>query len=103
VGNGISAPTLLFAPDPEYPDKARRKKLNGSIVVSLTVDSAGKPGDVRVSRSLASQVSKKLQAAALSLDESALKAVREYRFKPAEFEGKPVCVGIKVEVSYRVY
>jgi TonB family protein len=103
VGDGVSEPTLVFTPDPEYTDKARRKKVDGTVVVSLTVDSAGKPQDVRISRSLADQVSKKLQSAALSLDESAIKTVKEYRFKPAEFEGKPVSVGIKVEVNYRIY
>jgi periplasmic protein TonB len=103
VGNGVSAPTLVFAPGPEYPDKARRKKLDGTIVVSLTVDTTGRPKDVRISRSLAVQVSKKLQSAALSLDESAIKAVEDYRFKPAVFEGEPVCVRIQVEVAYRLY
>ncbi len=103
VGDGVSPPKLVYAPDPEYTDKARRKKMNGSVVVSLTVDVAGKPQNVHVSRSLGEGLSKKLRPIALGLDESALKSVKEYRFEPAEFQGKPVPVDISVEVTYRIY
>jgi TonB family protein len=103
VGDGVSPPRLVYAPAPEFTDKARRKKLGGSLVVSLTVDAAGKPQDVRVSRSLAEGVSKKLRTIALGLDENAVKAVEEYRFEPAEFQGKPVPVETTVEINYRIF
>jgi TonB family protein len=103
VGDGVSAPRLVFAPDLEFTDKARRKKLGGMLVVSLTVDAAGRTRDVRVSRSLAEGVSKKLRPVALGLDENAVKAVKEYRFEPAEFQGKPVPVETTVEINYRIY
>jgi TonB family protein len=103
VGDGVSAPRLVFASDPEYTAKASRKKLGGRLVVSLTVDGAGRPHDVRVLHSLAEGVSKKLRPIALSLDENAIKAVKEYRFEPAEFEGKPVPVETTVEINYRIY
>ena len=103
VGDGVSAPKVVFAPDPEFTDKARRKKLDGMVVLSLTVDPAGKPQDVHVLRSLAEGVSKKLRPAALTLDESAIKAVKAYRFEPAEFKGKPVPVETTVEIDYRIY
>jgi TonB family protein len=73
------------------------------LVVSLTVDAAGRTRDVRVSRSLAEGVSKKLRPVALGLDENAVKAVKEYRFEPAEFQGKPVPVETTVEINYRIY
>jgi TonB family protein len=103
VGDGVSAPKLVFAPDPEFTDKARRKKLGGMLVVSLTVDSTGKPQDVRVLRSLAEGVKKKLRPVALGLDENAIKVVKEYRFEPAKFEGKPVPVETTIEIDYRIY
>ena len=86
MGDGVSAPQLVYAPDPEFTSKARKKELGGTVVVSLTVDATGKPQDVRVSRSLAEGVSKKLRTVALGMDESAVKAVKEYRFEPAEFQ-----------------
>jgi periplasmic protein TonB len=48
-------------------------------------------------------VDKKFQAAALALDENAVKADRQYRFDPALFQGKPVSVETTVEISYRIY
>jgi periplasmic protein TonB len=53
--------------------------------------------------SLAEGVSKKLQPIALGLDENAIKAVKEYSFEPAEFQGKPVPVETTVEIDYRIY
>jgi TonB family protein len=103
VGDGVSAPRLVYAPDPEFTSQARKKNVAGTLAVSLTVDATGKPQDVRVSRSLAEGVSKKLRPIALGLDENAVKAVKEYRFEPAEFQGKPVPVETTVEISYRIY
>jgi protein TonB len=78
-------------------------ELGGTVVVSLTVDATGKPQDVRVSRSLAEGVSKKLRSIALSMDENVVKAVKEYRFEPAELQGKPVPVDTTLEINYRIY
>ena len=103
VGDGVSAPKLVYAPDPEFTSQARKKKLGGTVVVSLTVDAAGKSQDVRVSRSLAEGLSKKLRPIALGLDENAVKVVKEYRFEPAEFQGKPVQADTTIEISYRIY
>lgn len=103
VGDGVSSPRLVYAPDPEFTSKARKKELVGTVVVSLTVDATGKPQDVRVSRSLAEGVSKKLRPIALSMDENVVKAVKEYRFEPAEFQGKPVPVDTTLEINYRIY
>jgi hypothetical protein len=85
-GDGVSPLRLVYAPDPEFTDKARRKRLGGTLVVS--VDAAGKPHDVRVSRSLA-EASKKLRPIALGMDENAVKAVQEYRFEPGSFKASP--------------
>ncbi len=77
--------------------------VSGTVVVSLTVDAAGNPQEVRVSRSLAEDVSKKYKHIALGLDENAVEAVKQYRFAPGQFQGKPVPVEIQVSVSYRIY
>ena len=104
VGDGVSAPSLVFAPDPEFTEKAIRKNIiKGTVVVSLTVDVAGKPQNVHISRSLAEGVSKKLRSIALNCDEKVVDAVKQYRFKPAEFRGKPVPVETTIGISFGVY
>jgi TonB family protein len=72
LGAGVTAPKLLFAPDPEFTDEARHKRVEGVTVVSLTVDASGNPQDVRVARSMAEDVNKKFKHAAMGLDQNAV-------------------------------
>jgi TonB family protein len=91
-GGGVSNPVLVYAPDPEFSDEARRAKYQGVCVVSLIVDAQGNPQRVRIVRPLG-----------MGLDEKALEAVREYKFKPAVYQGHPVPVEINIEVNFRIY
>ena len=94
VGNGVSEPKLTFSVEAEFSDEARRAKYEGTVVISLIVDSQGNPQNIHVSRSLG-----------MGLDEKAIEAVRQYKFKPAieQKSGKPVPVPISVEVRFRLY
>ncbi|MGA7291763.1 MAG: energy transducer TonB, partial [Terriglobales bacterium] len=92
VGGGVSAPKVIYQPDPEYSEEARKAKFQGTCVLWLVVGPDGKPRDIRVARTLG-----------LGLDEKALEAVKNWRFEPAMKDGKPVAVSINVEVSFRLY
>ena len=92
VGGGVAAPLLIFAPDPEFSDEARRAKFQGICVVSLVVDAQGNPQRVQVVRHLG-----------MGLDQKAVDAVNQYRFKPATLQGKPVPVEVNIEVTFRIY
>src|ERR1041385_2821589 len=92
VGGGVSAPKAIFAPDPEYSEEARKAKYQGVCVLSLIVGPDGKPRDIHVARSLG-----------LGLDEKAIQAVNQWKFDPAQKDGKPVAVAINVEVQFRLY
>jgi periplasmic protein TonB len=92
VGGGVAAPRLIFAPDPEFSDEARRAKFQGICVVSLIVDPQGNPQRVQVVRHLG-----------MGLDQKAVDAVKLYRFKPATLQGKPVPVEVNIEVTFRIY
>jgi periplasmic protein TonB len=92
VGGGVSAPRILFAPDPEYSEEARKAKYQGTVVLWVVVGPDGRPRDVRVQRSLG-----------LGLDEKAMEAVRSWKFEPARKDGQPVAVQINVEVNFRLY
>ncbi len=103
LGDGVTPPKLVYAPDPEFTAEARRKKLQGVVVVSLTVDTSGNSQEVRVARSMAEDVSKKDKDIAEGLDEKAVEAVKQYKFKAGQFEGKPVPVEIEVKVNFRIF
>lgn len=92
VGGGISAPTAISAPDPDYTEEARRAKKQGTCVLWLIVDSTGHPRDIKVQRGLG-----------FGLDQKAIDAVRQWRFNPALKDGRPVDVQISVEVEFHLY
>lgn len=91
-GEGVSAPQLIYSVDPEFSDEARRAKYQGVCVVSLIVDAQGNPQNIQVARALG-----------MGLDEKALEAVKQYKFKPAYYKGHPVASIINVEVNFRIY
>jgi TonB family protein len=92
VGGGVSAPKVIYQPDPEYSEEARKAKFQGTCVLWLVVGADGKPREIRVARTLG-----------LGLDEKALEAVKNWRFEPALKDNKPVAVQINVEVTFRLY
>jgi TonB family protein len=92
VGGGVSPPTVISSVDPEYSDEARRAKYTGIVVVSLIVDAQGNPQHVNVVRRLG-----------MGLDEKAVEAVRQYKFKPAMFQGHAVPVEVNIEVNFQIY
>jgi protein TonB len=92
IGGGVSAPTVLFAPEPEFSEEARKAKVAGNVLVYLQVDQTGHPIHVRVLRGIG-----------MGLDEKAMEAVRQYKFKPAMENGKPVIVEMNVEVNFQIF
>ncbi len=54
VGGGVSAPKIIYQPDPEYSEEARKAKYQGTCVLWLVVGPDGKPRDIRVQRTLGS-------------------------------------------------
>lgn len=94
VGDGVTAPQLIHSVEAEFSDEARRAKYEGTVVVSLIVDAQGNPQSVHVSRTLG-----------MGLDEKAIEAVKQYKFKPSidQKTGKPVPVMVSVEVRFRLY
>ena len=91
VGGGVSAPQLVHKVDPEYSEAARKSKFQGVVVLSVVVQKDGTVRDIRVIRSLG-----------LGLDEKAIEAVKQWRFRPGERGGQAVDVMASVEVIFRL-
>jgi TonB family protein len=92
VGGGVTAPRVLEDPSPDYSEEARKAKYQGTVVLSLIVDSSGRPQNIKVYRSLG-----------MGLDQKAVEAVRLWKFAPALKDGTPVAVLINVEVNFHLY
>jgi len=91
IGNGVTPPKGVYMPDPEYSEKARKKKISGTVLVAMVVTADGKVRDVTVTKSLER-----------SLDQQAIAAVQTWTFEPATKDGKPVAVHLRVDVSFRI-
>jgi protein TonB len=92
IGGGVSQPELTYKVDPEFSEEARKAKFMGIVLVNLIVDQNGMPQNVHV-----------LRGVGMGLDEKAVEAVKQYRFKPAREAGKPVAVELNVEVNFQIF
>jgi protein TonB len=92
VGRGVTAPRLIYDPEPDYSEEARKQKYQGSVLLQFVVGEDGRARDVRVAQSLG-----------LGLDEKALEAVRQWRFEPGRLEGRAVAVVVNIQVNFRLY
>ena len=92
VGGGVTAPRLIYGPDPDFSEEARKAKFQGTVILWAVVGVDGRTHDIRVYRSLG-----------MGLDEKAIEAIRQWKFDPGRRDGVPVAVQIGVEVNFRLY
>ena len=93
VGGSIRPPVATHTPDPKFSNEARNSGFSGNVVVGLVVGRDGKPCNVHLVRSNG--------IITMGVDESAVKSVQHYRFKPATQNGKPLAVNLRIEVFLR--
>jgi TonB family protein len=91
MGPGMKAPSLLFKVEPEYSEEARAAKYSGTVLLKIVVDVDGKAKDIEVVNGLG-----------LGLDEKAVLAIQQWKFKPAEKDGAPVPVLANIEVNFKL-
>jgi TonB family protein len=91
VGGGVTAPIVLSKKDPEYSEEARKAKYQGTVLLAIEVNPSGTATNIRVVRSLG-----------LGLDDKAIEAVKQWKFKPGYKDGKPVTVAATIEVNFRL-
>lgn len=92
IGEGVSSPTLLRSVDPKYSEEARQSGVEGTIRLYVVVGEDGVPRDLRVVNGLG-----------YGLDEEAMRAVQQWRFRPGELKSKPVAVAATIEVNFRLF
>ena len=90
-GSGIAPPALLREVKPQYTEDARRRGVEGDVVLEIVVRADGTVGEVTV-----------LQRLGSGLDQRAVDAVRQWRFAPARRFGTPVDVLVEVAVEFKL-
>lgn len=84
-----SPPVLLQAAAPVYPPEAARAGLEAAVKLKITVDAAGAVVDAQV-----------VEPAGHGFDEAAMAAARQYRFKPAEWDGVPGAITVETTIRF---
>jgi protein TonB len=91
TGNKITPPQLIYKVEPEFSEEARKAKYQGVVVLAIEVDASGRPRNLRV-----------LEMLGLGLDEKAIEAVSQWKFRPGYQDGRPVVTTATVEVAFRL-
>ena len=87
-----SALQYLDAAPPEYPRTSRRLNETGTVTLRVYIDERGLPSTVQVSRG----------SGFARLDESALAAVKKWRFKPYSENGAPMAGWAVIPVIFEL-
>jgi TonB family protein len=85
-------PKVISTVDPRFPETAEMPKPSGIVGVAFMVDLTGKPLSVHV-----------FQSMRVDYDKEAVKAVEQYRFRPAEVDGKPVPVWSSLFINFQYH
>ncbi len=88
---GTAFPSLDKVVKPVYPDDALRTAIQGEVHLEAVVDATGAVTDARIVKSLDKDS---------GLDDSALAAVRKWKFKPATVQGKKVAAVAALRVTF---
>ena len=91
IGGGVTAPSVISRVEPQYSDEARNARYQGTVVLEVTIKKDGTAEIVRVVRSIG-----------FGLDENAVEAIKQWRFKPGMRNGVPVDVSVNVEVNFNL-
>ena len=86
----ITAPRLLEAATPGYTDEAKKKKIQGEVIVTVVVDEKGEVTEPKVKKGLGA-----------GLDESAIEAAKYFKYKPGLKDDNPVPV--RMELTFNFY
>ena len=73
----------------EYPDAARRQKLEGTVQLNLLISETGQVLDVRV-----------LKSAHPILDDAAVRTVKLWVYEPAKMKNVPVRVWLGTSITF---
>src|SRR4051812_7225117 len=89
-GNGVTNPVLVKEVKPSYTEGAMRRRVQGTVEMSVVVLRDGSVADgVRVTKSLDEE-----------LDQQAIIAVKQWRFRPGTKDGEAVNVQVTIEMSF---
>jgi len=92
TSNRVRRPTPRANPRPKYPSSARRRGLEGTVVLKVLVNTRGRVGECRVHKSSGHRI----------LDERATKTVRKWTFQPGRKGARPSAMWVKIPIRFQL-
>jgi protein TonB len=90
VGGEVAAPRLLRRVEPAYPEAARHLRRQGVVIVQATIDREGFVANVTLLR----------DGVGYGAAEAVERAVSQWRYEPARFQGRRVAVLMTITVTF---
>ena len=92
--NGVTHPRKLSGEGPVFPEEAREKRFEGSVILQATIGVDGRVGETEVVR---------CSNPGVGFEEAAQRAVEQWRYAPATKDGEPVEVYFTVFVEFKLH
>jgi TonB family protein len=87
----VTMPTVVHEVKPDYPESAKKERVQGNVMLGVVVKKDGTVGEVTVKKPLHPE-----------LDEAAIKAMKQWEFRPGTKDGKAVDVAVDVEMTFNL-
>jgi TonB family protein len=91
AGNGVSEPQIVTSVAPQYTSQAMRHEITGVAVLEAVVKPDGTVDEITVTKSLDREY---------GLDDSCVRALKQWTFKPGMKDGKAVAVRVDVTMTF---
>jgi protein TonB len=89
VGGEVKEPIEISRVRPQYPEAARKARMQGVVILEAIITKDGNVESVRILRGINPL-----------LDNAAVRAVQQWKYKPATFNGRAVPVYLTVTVTF---
>ena len=90
VGGDVKQARLISSVPPMYPTLARNQRLSGNVVIDALIDATGRVSTMKV-----------ISGPAL-LHQTAMDAVRQWKYQPATLNGQPMAMHLTVTVQFKL-
>ncbi len=90
-GKSGSAPRLIKKVEPVYPEEAKKALVQGVVILEVTTDTQGNVSTVKV-----------LESESSLLNQSAIDAVKRWKYEVVRRGGEPVPFSFKVTITYKL-
>ncbi len=89
IGGNVKPPVVISKFKPRYTEEARKARIEGIVLLQTVITERGDVTRVQVVKGLT-----------MGLTESAIETVKQWQYKPATQEGKPVAVYMLMQVRF---